>query len=473
MFRTLIVTSCFLCIAVLPRIAVSQSAVTAFDFVPVVNNGEKDVLKPEQVQVDEEKKVITAATPQDAINAAVDENLNEIKANKSSVKNAGEKNETPDVGTHTIDANGYLGFVATGAAVYDVVENPILTRISKRQAYVKAFQMAKKNLARELNGLSNDGKNRVRESIASINTELDNFNNLKEESETTIRQSLDAMLRGFVIYEVFDNDKENMIYVSIVTTPKTRGQLARPAPNRIKAKTLADGITQVVDEVRHGLCWPVGGQIIDVQSTGETAFVGFGSTVVRSDKESAIQQRLNLNALKVADAHAIDSLCGLIIGDRMSWEIGVRESLTKEVQRFEDIVKDDPLEASPEEFRVLDEERRKHVAKSETTEVYQSARRGKLPPGVQVKTWFDDDNNWAYGMAVYIPSATNAAAKAAREMSEAQILQGINDGSGAKGKGKGKGKQGVPGSSKDNPNVKRPNDKVKKGVTGKAGKKDF
>ena len=59
-----------------------------------------------------------------------------------------------------------------------------------------------------------------------------------------------------------------------------------PAPNAIEADSLRDGLNQVIAEVRSGLVPPVGGRIIMMRSTGETAFVGFGSAVVRSSAQS-------------------------------------------------------------------------------------------------------------------------------------------------------------------------------------------
>ncbi len=439
-----------------------KKAPSALDFVPVVQGGEDDVQQPDAVKVDEKKHIVKAATVQDAINAAVDVNEKELEDHKAEVKKAADKNESPSVGAQMIVVNGQTGFVATGASAYTVSENVILSRISQRQGYVKAFQMAKKNLARELYGMDNDGKNAVRDSLASVSTDLENLNNLSSKSENTVNQALDAMLRGFVIYEVNDDTDSNMIFVSIYTSPKTRGQFARPAPNRVEAATLAEAIQEVLDEVRNGLVPPIGGRIIEVPKTGETAFIGFGSAVVGKDKTPAIQARLNLDAIRKADAFAVDSLCGLIIGDQMSWQLGIRESLQDDVSQFEEITAKDPTTPNATELKKLDEERKQHIATSQTTEVYQSARKGKIPPGAPVKTWSDDDNAWTYGIAVYIPSATNAAAKAGREMREAKILQAIDDVGNSPAAG---GKSG--NAETTNSKVKSPGDKLKKGVSGK------
>ena len=270
----------------------------------------------------------------------------------------------------------------------------------------------------------------------NINLPKEEMTNISTESQESLKQAVDMMLRGFVIYEVKDDTSQNTVYVSIVTTPKTRGKLARPAPNAIEADSLRDGLNQVIAEVRSGLVPPVGGRIVMMRSTGETAFVGFGSAVVSSSATNAVQAKLNLDAQKIAGMRAKDALCGLIIGDKTSWEGSVKESLKDQVQEFESASPDDPLaKQSPADAKKLAEAKKTLVSRLESTDLYQSARRGILPPGVNTKTWFDEDHAWAYGMSVYAPSLSNAAAQAAREMLERQILQPVEGGSGKSAKG--------------------------------------
>lgn len=57
----------------------------------------------------------------------------------------------------------------------------------------------------------------------------------------------------------------------------------------------------------------------------------------------------------------------------------------------------------------------------QSSDAYESARKGTLPPGVRQKSWVGD-NNIAYAMAVYLPSASARAAAAAKEMSEAVLV---------------------------------------------------
>lgn len=435
------------CVVIMPAIASAQVP-TADDFLPVVQGGPRDVKQPQEVAV--KGKVVNAATAQDAINAAVHENVQDLK-----------NGDTPEVGAKMVKYPSGLGFVASGIATYRTVENPTLTRIAKRKAYVIAFTQAKKNLAEILSGLDNDGRETIRESLVNINLPKEEMTNISTESDESLKQAVNMMLRGFVIYEVNDDTSQNAVYVSIVTTPMTRGKLARPAPNVVEANSLRDGLNQVIAEVRTGLVPPVGGRIIMMRTTGETAFVGFGSAVVRTSSNNAVQAKLNLTAQKMAGMRSKDALCGLIIGDRASWEGEVKESLKDEVQEFESACQGDPLaEQSPGDARKLAEARQSLVSRLESTDLYQSVRRGVLPPGVNSKTWFDEDHAWAYAMSVYAPSLANAAAQSAREMRDGRIVQPI-DASGSSGT------QSGGFTDEQGTEVQRPGKEVTPGPTGK------
>ena len=142
-----------------------------------------------------------------------------------------------------------------------------------------------------------------------------------------------------------------------------------------------------------------------------------------------------------------------------------------QVKEFEEITKDDPLaKNSPDGVRKLEKARQTFVSKMQTTDVYVSARKGVLPPGIITKTWFDEDHAWAYAMSVYMPSVTAAAQEAADQMHDAKILPEP----GSKHSGRGTGSNGESSGFTDerNPNVKKPGGTVKPGPTGKVGKDD-
>lgn len=430
--------------------SIANAQVDADDFLAVVAGGTEEIQQPAEVVVEDD--VVTAATAQDAINAAVEENEKELS-----------EGDSPEIGCKMTKFGSGIGFVATGAGTYRTMPNPTATRIAKRKAYVIAFEQAKKNLAEHLGGLSNDSKTEVRQALTNINLSDDEMTNISSDTTESISQAVDMMLRGFVIYKVNDDPETSTVHVSIVTTPKTRGELARLAPNAVEAASLRDGLNHVIAEVKAGIVPPLGGKIVLVPSTGETAFIGFGSSVMRSSKSPAAQAKLNLVGGKVAKARASDSLCGVIIGDRSTWEGSIEDKLldsTKEFEEFKETGDEDPLaEPGPMETKKLDEAYETFTSTLRTNDVYNSARRGVLPPGVNTKIWTDKDNTWTYAMAVYIPSLTNAAATAGRQMSEANILQGVNDGS-------GKTAGAMSGQAAGDSGVTRPGAKIKVGPSG-------
>lgn len=391
------------------------------DFLPATEGGTTKIEEPNKVIVDEAAGEVRAASAQDAINAAIVENTNEIKEEEAS-------DAKPEVGHTLIRFPSGMGVVATGVASYKDVANKTLSRISQRQATIIAFTQAKKNLAKCLNGISNDSKDEIRDYLANVESEDGSLSNLAVSSETTLRQSVEMILRGFKVYSIYDDTKDRLIYVSIVTTPKTRGELARPAPNQIEVDSIREGIKQVLNEVKNGLTPPLGGHVIIVRSTGETAFIGFGSSVLRTNKSPAVQAQLKLHCQRIAEAYAQDSLCGLIVGDQLVWEGGVRERYADKHQEFAALGEDDPLLPDQNGRQKLTEVREEIMATVETTEAYQTARTGYLPPGITVKTWFNQEKTWGHAMAVYLPSSTNLAAGIRDKVNATKIIQDIKTG---------------------------------------------
>jgi hypothetical protein len=137
-----------------------------------------------------------------------------------------------------------------------------------------------------------------------------------------------------------------------------------------------------------------------------------------------------------------------------------------QVQELEFANKDDPLAMeSPSDAKRLAEAGETLVSRLESHDLYQSTRRGILPPGVNSKTWFDQDHAWAYGMSVYAPSLSSAATRSATEMQESQILQ-------PNGR-KASGQRSGGFTDEKGTEVKRPGKVIKPGPTGKIGPDEY
>jgi hypothetical protein len=353
-----------------------------------------------------EKPAVKANSAQDAINAFVDRRTSGV--------------------TELLFPSGY-GFAATGTAVYQIHESDVTTRIDKRNAYVKAYAEARKELTQALNGISNNGKEKLAESSTTIDTSSERtLTNDVTSTTEDINQVVNGLLRGYVVYDVYDDINENQVFVTIVTTPKTQGRYERPDSSSVIASSVAEGLNEVIAEASNGLVPPVGGRIIFVPATAEVAFVGFGSSVVRRDKDKALQAKHNLRAERIAKIRATDSLSGIINSDRITATENLDEETKELIKDYDEITKNDPIyqpNTDSKNYKVLAERKKEFVNSQSLSSVITSIRKGTIPPGVKVEGWRDDNNEYAYAMAVYLPSASARAEDAGAKMRESVINQ--------------------------------------------------
>ena len=381
-------------------------------------------------------EAVAAPTAQEAINTVVNKH---------------------EIGCKMIKTGSGFGWVATGMGTYRKMDNPVATRISQRNAFVAAFMMAKAKLAETLNGTTNEGKDFIRESLVLLNKENESLKSLETSSEESLAQAVQMLLKGFVIYEIHDDFANSTVYTSIVTTPKTCGKYSRPDANSISSPSLKEGLDALFVEINKGLVAPVGGRIIFVPQTKEIAYVGFGSAVVNSDSNAALQAKLNASADRIATMRATDALCGMIIGDNTRWQGNVDEKTGEMMKDFNELSKNDPT-LKEDKFAVekLGSRKQEFVTMLKETNQYESVRKGVLPPGVMKKAWKNQDSTFSYGVAVYMPSASNNAASAARDMQDAKILQPVETQPTGVQTDSNKGFQDT-----SNPNVTKPSTEVK------------
>lgn len=375
----------------------------------------KKLTKPDAVKTSEKSlssvesktPVVEAATTQDALIVAE------------------QKLKTLDSDIVQIKVGSGVGYLAKGEASYRVHSNRNASLEDKREAYATAYIKAKANLAKFLYGMTNDSKQELKESIdMHMDSDKDTLVNKKSVTLETIDQMVDGMLRGFVTYEVEDDEKNKVVRVSIVTTPKTQGKTMR-AGGVVLAENLRDGMKQVFTELKNGIVAPVGGRVVSVPN-GESDllyFISFGSSVISNHKDAEIARELRIDALEEADMRAAASMCSLIIGDQTSWQRGMNNKTIKESKDFEKVMQTDPTSKQPVcVIKPLDETRKSYVKIKSKTNSYVSAQRGKLPAGLTAQKWISEDGDWAFVAYVYNPYSTAAANKLRKEMQGPSIL---------------------------------------------------
>ncbi|GHV48575.1 hypothetical protein FACS1894204_12910 [Synergistales bacterium] len=389
-----------------------------------------DFLPPAQAADVSQKEALLEVKDEASVKTEVDPVLKTEVTTASALQDAiNAKIKRPKQGCELIvQQDGGIVFVATGLGTYNPgYANPVASRIEQRGAYLEAIMNAKAEMARTAAGLTSRGADTFNKNTDTLDTgEGEGLANIDKNLSETQQQTARKVLKGYVTYAVQDSRKngQGMVYVTLVSSPKTRGNYTRNGTEGISAASLRDGLNSVIAEIKSGLVPPVGGRVIDVPATGEVAFVGFGSHVVRKNSDASVQAELDLQAEQIAGLRSTDALVGIILGDDTLWAAHVDEDSRKQVNQFKAGEASDPSAQSSEAENKDYDDRMQGFRNTVTSSLnIQNLRNGALPPGVMRETSLDDDEYFAYGIAVYVPSLTEAARKGAKEMDEAQIVQ--------------------------------------------------
>lgn len=404
--------------------AFGQLAMESIDFKSVADGGEKNVKNPDAVQIDEKTKTVAAESMQAGINAAV----NDIRANS-------------DAGaSRIIKTKNGVGYVAVGSSGYgdqEQLKNPTAAKMAKRLAYVTALERAKVEMAKFLGEMTLEAKMSLRDTLRTSITDVGDQTEITSDSTESINRAVNTVLRGYVVYEVNDDQENNEVRVSIVTSPATRGEVKRLSSGMMEAQSIAAGVQYVLAEINQGVVPPVGGRVIFVPQTGESAFIGFGSAIIATSPNKTIQARLTQTAKNFAQARAEAALCKNIIGDEFQWSSGLSESSSSsqsdvagaEIAKLTaDIKKElntDPLNTANEnDIARMNKTKDAFAATMEDSEEFKSAFKGNIPKGTNSKSWVGEDG-WVYSYCVYTPSSADIAADVMKKMEAAQIVKPI------------------------------------------------
>ncbi len=320
-------------------------------------------------------------------------------------------------GVWMIQTGSGMGFVATGDGSYPKnLSNANAAREAHRQAYVAAHMRAKKNLAQALRGLPLEARERLAEEAYDEDNARESLNSRSSRYDEQIFQALEATLRGFVTYSVFD-DGEGLVYVSIVTSPKIRHATEAVSEGLLDCTSLGAGMKRISRELDAGLVPPVGGRIISVPETNEVALVSFGSALVHQDDRGNSTGQDKLTAGRRAKAQADKALVALMRGDQFMWEYGYYREQESTSTNFEEVATDTNLLGPSQEStrKLLEERKETFLNLIRDSEAAQSVVKGIVPQGTNSKTWYSKDG-WCYVANVYTPSSGAQAEAAAKEM---------------------------------------------------------
>jgi hypothetical protein len=317
---------------------------------------------------------------------------------------------------------------------------------------------AKAQMARTTGEIVVRGATDFDKKIEKLDTQSKGLRNIETDLSEEQLQTVRKVLKGYVTYSVLDDGKA--VFATIVSSSKTRGKFSRNGTDGMSAANLRDGLNSIISEIKNGFVPPIGGRIIEVPETGEVAFVGFGSSVVPYDPEDDVQEELKYEAEQIAELRATDALAGIILGDDVSWQGHADNTTRNQIKDFDQQqASDQSAQGSQAEVNAYEQRKREFRNRAGSDTRIQSLRQGVLPPGIMRETSLDDDEYFAYGIAVYVPSLSDATRGAAKEMDEAQLVQPPKTNTPASGN------SGESGNATGSAPKKDP-EKIKKGPSG-------
>lgn len=324
------------------------------DLVPATNTAETQAVNTDSVK--EVGDVVVAADPKAAV----------LVAHQSLIEEEGD-------GVKMIAVGSGIGILSTGSGSYETYENRNATLLSKRAAYMKAFQIAKKQLVENMEGMSNMCATAINETMDIIDTATESTANTTSMMSDNCAESVKGALAGYVTFDVFDDPSENLVRVSLISTPKTREQTKRKVGAITQTTEPNIIFKQIIAELQSGVLPPVGAKVITNAETGESFVLGFGSSIIRDNKNNAVKRKLLNMSKSQAQAKARNGLIAVMQGEQVFWEGGFTENQLEKNEQFEY----EPESINPADAKVLAENKHTFLNNMKSADSYKSFVRVK------------------------------------------------------------------------------------------------
>lgn len=330
-----------------------------------------------------QREVISGATDADAINEAA--------------RRLREKGG----GAHFVKTESGIGVVGVGFAQLGKVtdeESEDRVRQSRRYARANALLSAKANIALLLDATGEAGKIELARQRALLD-------DLPPDAVVDAVETRAAFLRGAAFYDLEEDAANDRVYVTVITTPRTQGDVSTHALDELTASNLRAARDLVVREVESGVVPPSGGKVMTIVGDGRrVAWIAWASEYVERHQDPAVEQQILYTAERGSEMRARAALLALLRGERIEVDREFEQVVPNYAQRSQE-----GLVEAPSGF----EERRDRLVKSVVEkETMASIVAGKLPPGVETSPpKAVDGGRFVYTVAFYCPQTVAAVSE--------------------------------------------------------------
>lgn len=371
--------------------ASGAQAISLDEFVPPVEGGPVN----ESAAVSQDDDVIQAENMQDGLGYAY----------KQIMDDGGE-------GILTVQTKTGMGIISTSTVNYNRFENINATMLSKRGAYVRAFTKAQAQMVKYLEGFENNCETALSDQTVVIDTGVESTANSGSSLQEQCAETAKGVLAGFITYKLDDDAKDDAVTVSLASSTKTRAAVTRVGGAVIVSSDPKKAFEHIAKEVTIGVVPPLGAKLIHNPENGESIVIGFGSAIVRQNKDKAMMRKMIAMANKQSQIRANNALVAFLKGSEVYWKGGFEESQVESAQQFEIPTDENGQAMDPV---VFDDTRNVFLNTVSSSDDYSVITGGNLPAGVKTKTYKSEDGYWVNTIAIYMPSATVEAQQASRE----------------------------------------------------------
>ena len=120
-----------------------------------------------------------------------------------------------------------LGTIARASASYNTYENLNATLLSKRAAYFRAYQEAKRQLLVNFDGVQNSCEGAVSDELVDLQTGVESAANTLTETSEMCKETISGLLAAFVVFDVDDDVNDQEVSISVASSTKTRSAFSR------------------------------------------------------------------------------------------------------------------------------------------------------------------------------------------------------------------------------------------------------
>lgn len=303
------------------------------------------------------------------------------------------------------------GYIAGATSSYSVYENVNATLLAKRAAYMTAYYLAKGYLAQGLNGYLTRKQESFESSLVSIDNTRENIGGFFDYQYEKIEQVVEAVLRGYVTYEVRDmpGEKSGKVYVSLVISPKTLAAVNQVADGFVTSSDLATALQFILNDIEASVISPVGGKVIYVPENGTMAIVAFGSAIARHSSNEVLANEYKKAAIETARMRATQTMVDILNGDKNIWKSGFEErTLRAEFENLDKVVEQADKMRSAESDRVAETASSEFLNLFSRDKNYTSVSSGMVPAGTMIRVALEESvevngYGWVFAIAVYYP----------------------------------------------------------------------